>query len=102
MLLHAKGACITQQIQDLSLSFTTQYFIVVHNHIQTFYEGSSGADEDSNSGKLFPQDQLAAVIGDENIQHCPALIHLVLTDAVYTESAQKDGKYLGSRTIISF
>lgn len=63
--------------------------------MQTFYEGSSGADEDSNNGKLFPQDELAAVIGDENIHHCPSLIHLVLTDAAYTEeknSAQRDSK----------
>ena len=53
--------------------------------IQTFYEDGSGSSEDSSNGKLFPQDHLAAIIGDENIHHCPTLIHLVLTDSVYTD-----------------
>ena len=53
--------------------------------IQNFYEDASGGDEDSNNEKLFPQEQLAAIIGEENIHHCPALIHLVMTDSAYTE-----------------
>lgn len=52
---------------------------------QSFYEDGSGGDEESSSEKLFPQEQLAGIIGDENIHHCPTLIHLVITDSAYTE-----------------
>lgn len=68
------------------LSVDLTYTVSMYNvYFQTFYEESSEGDEDSSNGRLFPQEQLASIIGDENIQHCPALIHLVLTDSVYTE-----------------
>ena len=56
----------------------------------------SGGDEESSSEKLFPQEQLAAIIGDENIHHCPTLIHLVVKDSAYTDEQTniKEGKLI--------
>ncbi len=51
--------------------------------MQTFHEDESS--EGSGNDKVFPHDHIVAVIGEQNTQYYPTLIHLVMADSAYSK-----------------
>ena len=54
----------------------------------------------------FPLEQLTEIVGEENGQHCPALIHLVMADSAYScpnlDRPEAEGKADTASELYSF
>ena len=65
--------------------------------IQALYEGEGEGPEERG----FPVEQLAAVVGEDNTHHCPALIGLVLADSAYSDTNTEGKGQVQSKLVVS-
>jgi hypothetical protein len=68
---------LEQTRADLEDQLGVGPLLQAYHLIQTLQEEGEVVEE-------FPMDELTAIIGPHNAEHCPTLIHLTLADSAYT------------------